>query len=329
MSAPARRLTVDEALALIGGGVVDLEIGIMRDVPLVVLEGERADPRLTALRWLPVVVAVEGDPERHPLRMMADVVVTADRLGEIETRVTANPQAAVTLVQVLRATRALSMRDGLALESMAFATLQGGTEFATWLAGQGRRVRRPDPSPAVLVERHEGTARLTLNRPRLRNALSVQLRDALVDALRAVTVDPDVAHVVVAANGPAFCIGGDLAEFGSGVDPATAHQIRQSANVAPYLVEIADRLTMEVHGPTVGAGVELAAFAATVRARPDATFSLPEVSMGLIPGAGGTVSLGHRIGVWRTAELALTGRPIDAATALAWGLVDEVSPPAT
>ncbi|MGI9602596.1 MAG: enoyl-CoA hydratase/isomerase family protein [Acidimicrobiales bacterium] len=325
MTSGVRRLTTDEALALIDGGVIDLEIGILRDTPLVVLEGDRPDPRLTALRWLPAVIAAEGELADHPLRMMADVVLPGPDLERAAAVIGANPQAAVTLVQVLRATRALSFRDGLTLESTAFASLQAGGEFAAWLAGQGKRVRRSDPSPAVVVTHEDRTARLTLNRPRLRNALSVEMRDALVESLRAVTVDPDIDQVVLAANGPAFCIGGDLAEFGSTPDPATAHQIRQTANVAPYLIEIADRLTVEVHGPVVGAGVELAAFAASVKARPDTTFLLPEVDMGLIPGAGGTVSLSHRIGVWRTAELALTTKTIDADTALRWGLVDEIN----
>ncbi|MEC8919542.1 MAG: enoyl-CoA hydratase/isomerase family protein, partial [Actinomycetota bacterium] len=74
----------------------------------------------------------------------------------------------------------------------------------------------------------------------------------------------------------------------------------------------------------VGAGTELAAFAGHLEATGSATFSLPEVSMGLIPGAGGTVSVPRRIGRQRTARMCLTGTTIDAQTALAWGLVDEV-----
>jgi enoyl-CoA hydratase/carnithine racemase len=76
----------------------------------------------------------------------------------------------------------------------------------------------------------------------------------------------------------------------------------------------------------VGSGVELAAFAGRVVAHPDTTFSLPELSMGLLPGAGGTVSLPGRIGRHRTAWLMLTGHRIDARTAQAWGLVDEIDP---
>ena len=79
---------------------------------------------------------------------------------------------------------------------------------------------------------------------------------------------------------------------------------------------------MRLHGPCAGAGIELAAFAGTVAADAGTTCWLPEVGMGLIPGAGGTVSIPRRIGRWRTLYLALTGHRIDVATALAWGLID-------
>ena len=83
---------------------------------------------------------------------------------------------------------------------------------------------------------------------------------------------------------------------------------------------------MYVHGSTLGGGIEMAAFADRIVADPGSTFGLPEVAIGLIPGAGGTVSLPRRIGRQRTAALGISGRSIDAATALEWGLVDEVSP---
>jgi enoyl-CoA hydratase/carnithine racemase len=78
----------------------------------------------------------------------------------------------------------------------------------------------------------------------------------------------------------------------------------------------------EVQGQVLGSGLEMAAFCGRVLCRPDAVFGLPELSLGLIPGAGGTVSVTRRIGRWRTAYLVLSGRTIDADIALAWGLVD-------
>ena len=74
----------------------------------------------------------------------------------------------------------------------------------------------------------------------------------------------------------------------------------------------------------MGAGIELAAFATRVSAHPEASIALPELALGLIPGAGGTVSVTRRIGRQRCAQLALHGGPISAGTALEWGLIDEI-----
>ena len=99
-----------------------------------------------------------------------------------------------------------------------------------------------------------------------------------------------------------------------------------SAEVRAWLLStIAERVTVHVHGACAGSGVELPAFAGQVIADRGTTFALPEVSLGLVPGAGGTVSLPARVGRHRTALLALIGRPIDVASAKAWGLVDAVA----
>ena len=81
----------------------------------------------------------------------------------------------------------------------------------------------------------------------------------------------------------------------------------------------------EVHGQVLGSGLEMAAFCGRVVCRPGATLGLPELSLGLIPGAGGTVSITRRIGRWRTAYLVLSGQTIDPQTALDWGLVDALT----
>jgi enoyl-CoA hydratase/carnithine racemase len=85
---------------------------------------------------------------------------------------------------------------------------------------------------------------------------------------------------------------------------------------------VADRVTAHLHGACVGSGIELPAFAGLVVAAPSTRISLPEVRLGLVPGAGGTVSITRRMGRHRTARLALTGEVLDAATARRWGLVD-------
>jgi enoyl-CoA hydratase/carnithine racemase len=94
---------------------------------------------------------------------------------------------------------------------------------------------------------------------------------------------------------------------------------------ARLLAGMAERVQVELHGACIGAGIELAAFARRVVARPDTRIHLPEIRMGLIPGAGGTASLPRRIGRQRTAFLALSGRWVDAETARAWGLVDALA----
>jgi enoyl-CoA hydratase/carnithine racemase len=100
--------------------------------------------------------------------------------------------------------------------------------------------------------------------------------------------------------------------------------VRTTRHAGVHLAHLADRVTAFVHGPCVGAGVELPAFAREVVARSDTTFLLPEVAMGLVPGAGGTASIPRRVGRHRAAHLALLGHRLDVATALAWGLVDRI-----
>jgi enoyl-CoA hydratase/carnithine racemase len=99
--------------------------------------------------------------------------------------------------------------------------------------------------------------------------------------------------------------------------------VRSARSLPLGALACSSKLTCFVHGAAIGAGVELAAFAQRLVASSDATFGLPEVAMGLIPGAGGTVSIARRIGRERLAALAITGDRIDAAAAAAWGLVDE------
>lgn len=163
---------------------------------------------------------------------------------------------------------------------------------------------------------------LALDRPENRNAFSATMRDALVEALAVAELDPAIERVHVDARGSAFSSGGDLTEFGSSRDLVRAHEIRQLRSVGAAIDRIRSKVTVQVHGPCVGAGVELPAFAGTVLAASDASFRLPELAMGLIPGAGGTVSLPRRIGRRRTAWLALLGAEVGVDQALAWGLVD-------
>ncbi|MEM7141617.1 MAG: enoyl-CoA hydratase/isomerase family protein [Actinomycetota bacterium] len=315
------RWSAAEARAAIASADLDRRIGAAIGVPAVVVDLETGDDGAdiaAALAALPVIGISTAD------HAAADWDLAEPSPDEVLDGVLATPLAAVTTAQTLRRTAALPTADGLFVESIAYATLQGGPEYGAWLATQGRRTRRDD-APRVRVDDDAGTAVVTLTRGRLRNLLDARMRDELVDALRALALDPG-RPIRLVGDGPGFCAGGDPAEFGSVSDSATAHLIRASANVAPHLVRVADRTEAIVHGPCIGAGVELAAFCSRVVARPDARFRLPETSMGLMPGAGGTVSIPRRIGRRRTLAWLLRGDEIDAASAFDWGLVDEIRP---
>lgn len=97
-------------------------------------------------------------------------------------------------------------------------------------------------------------------------------------------------------------------------------------SIARLLAAVAGRVEVRLHGACIGSGIELGAFAGRVSAAPDVSIGLPELGMGLIPGAGGTVSITRRIGRHRTCWLALSGARLDADTARSWGLVDAVAP---
>ncbi len=174
------------------------------------------------------------------------------------------------------------------------------------------------------VERNDDVLHITLDRPHRGNAVTAQLRDELTAALSLAVVDDSIRRVVLNGAGPSFSTGGDLDEFGSRSDPATAHVVRLARSPARLIHRLADRLEVSIHGYTLGGGIEMAAFAGTVIAAPGTQIGLPEIRIGLIPGAGGTVSLTRRIGRQRTTALAFSGSYLDAETALAWGLVDQI-----
>ena len=282
-----------------------------------------------AVHGLPVVLvgldATEGDGGEH-LSGLFDVAALDDaELDRLEAGVCEHPLASVSLALLLRDSGRRSIAEGLVAESAVYSMLQAGPEFASWRAHHEARPRRAETGPAVVVRRDGDQLRVTLSRPHVHNAVDTRLRDQLVDALVLAGSDPALTKVVLDGAGPSFCSGGDLDEFGSFPDPATAHITRLTRSAGRLLAGLADRVEVRVHGACLGAGIELAAFATRVVAAPDTSIGLPEVGLGLVPGAGGTVSIPRRIGRQRTAWLALTGERVDAATALAWGLVDDIS----
>ena len=293
-------------------------------------DGDISDEELALItHWLRlqplVVVGVTQSPQSSSHEWV-DVVVQEAEVETMTRAIMQNPMASLVLVQLLRSIGDLSFADALIAESLAYAVLQAGEEHATWLAANRGtfRARPIDPEDAVLMSRTESTLRLTLNTPQNRNALSAPMRDALSQALQLVLADASIKKVEVDGAGPVFSAGGDLSEFGSVANVALAHQIRGLRMPAKFLIPCRDRFEFWLHGACIGAGIEIPAFAATVCAAPDTTFRLPEIGMGLIPGAGGCVSITHRVGRQRAAYMALLGRTVLVEEALSWGLVDEV-----
>jgi enoyl-CoA hydratase/carnithine racemase len=250
-------------------------------------------------------------------------------LAELSDRVQHWPQAAAVCDDVLRAVDVEGPAfAGVITESLAYSTLQSGQEFGRWLAERGPVTLSDIPNP-VVAQRDDDTLYISFNRPQRHNAFSNDARAELLDMLSIAQLDTSVSEVVLAGNGPSFCSGGDLGEFGTFADPASAHLARTRHSPALALDELTRRLgracRAQVHGQVLGSGLEMAAFCGHVVCAPDATLALPELALGLIPGAGGTVSITRRIGRWRTAYLVLSGQPLDPRTALSWGLVDEIA----
>jgi enoyl-CoA hydratase/carnithine racemase len=325
------RISGEEFAAILDAGEVHERV-VESGAPVLLVEGDGLPDRLggrsmdSLATLAAVVVAVLSDSHRRP--EWADLVVgplSRDLEATLET-VRQNPMAAVTFAVLLRGGSSRSVTEGIVAESVAYGLLQGGPEFAQWRAGRPARVRPEEHSPAVLVSRSGDDLSITLDRPHVLNAFNAGMRDELIAALRVAALDPTIATVRLRGSGDSFCSGGDLEEFGSRPDPASAHLVRLQRNAAREMATVAGKTTAYIHGSTVGSGIELAAFAHRVVADPNTVVSLPEVRLGLIPGAGGTVSLPRRIGRHATLLLAL-GRPsIDAGTALEWGLVDEIGP---
>jgi hypothetical protein len=334
-------LTPAEALDVVRG---ELGLGLADRFwpgPLVV-DVTKANPELTALAEMSgalpcVVVGVAAQGTEAPKGF--DVLLCESmarrpwvHCDDLETSLSQlcagterSPEAAVALVQLLRMSEPLSLHHAVVAESFVYSTLQAGPGFRTWLETRDVPAERPaDEGEPVVVSRNGPELDIELHRPSVRNALNAAMRDALIDAFALVEVDPTIERARLHGSGPSFCSGGDLREFGTAPDPATAHIVRVSRSVGLALARCSDRVSVEVHGTCVGAGIEIPTFSRWVTATPDATFRLPEVEFGLIPGAGGTVSLPRRIGRHRTAFAALTGSTISALTAQDWGLVDEV-----
>jgi crotonobetainyl-CoA hydratase len=185
----------------------------------------------------------------------------------------------------------------------------------------------PGPATeAVLTELREHVLLVTLNRPEARNAVNGALTLGLGTALERAHTDPQVRAVVLTGAGDlSFCAGADLKAISRGQSlnpPGT--EAWGFAGMVQH--PISTPVVAAVNGQALGGGTELVLAADLAVAVDSATFGLPEVKRGLIAAAGGLVRLPEQLPRKVAMQLILTGDPIDAATALRWGLVNQVVP---
>jgi enoyl-CoA hydratase len=179
-----------------------------------------------------------------------------------------------------------------------------------------------EPAPAVLSERKGAVAWVTLNRAQAMNAINDEVRAQLPAAVRVADTDPAVRVIVIQGAGErAFCAGADVKGFAAPQSPAKSRQARLRGHWIDAFDDARKPLIAAIHGYCLGGGLEMA-LACDIRiAADDASFALPEVSRGTLPGAGGTQRLSRVIGTGRALDMLLSADRMTATDALHCGLV--------
>jgi len=188
----------------------------------------------------------------------------------------------------------------------------------------------------LLLEMDGDTARVTLNRPEVHNALSIEMSDMLVEAIQTIKRSTDVKFVVIKGAGKSFCAGDDITEMPNwmkdehgkmtqGANGVT-RRVRVYQDMANSLEEL-DKMTVSaVDGYAVGGGLEITMACDFVIATERAIWGMPEVDSGITPGWGGTTRLARYIGKRRTKEINIIGALMPAGRAVEWNLWNRVVP---
>jgi enoyl-CoA hydratase len=179
----------------------------------------------------------------------------------------------------------------------------------------------------VIYEKNGNIACVTLNRPQALNAFSVQMRDDLFEILGAIRVDDEVRAVLLKGAGDkAFCAGADLREFLTAPSAIKARHIRSVRDLWRLFMSMPQPLIAALHGYVLGSGIEMALFCDLRIATPDVVFGFPEVTLGILPAAGGTQTLPRILGLSGALDMLLTGRRLNAQEALSKGMVNQIVP---
>jgi enoyl-CoA hydratase len=180
------------------------------------------------------------------------------------------------------------------------------------------------PSTTITVTREHGYALIQLDRPEVLNAISLGLMNDLVGALEEADADDAVRCMIITGNDRAFAAGADIREMAE----STAVEMLARDQFARWerIRRISKPLIAAVGGFALGGGCELAMACDMIIASETARFGQPEITLGVIPGAGGTQRLTRAVGKAKAMEMVLTGRMITADEALRWGLINKVVP---
>jgi enoyl-CoA hydratase/carnithine racemase len=179
----------------------------------------------------------------------------------------------------------------------------------------------------IIYEKEANIARITLNRPRALNAYSIKMRDELFEVLGAINDDPEIRVVLLKGAGEkAFCAGADLSEFLTAPPPVFARRARFDRDIWGRFLSIDRPFIAALHGYVLGSGIEMSLCCDIRLCSADARFGLPEVTLGIIPAAGGSQTLPRMIGSSSALDILLTGRWLGADEALRLKLVNRVLP---
>jgi 2-(1,2-epoxy-1,2-dihydrophenyl)acetyl-CoA isomerase len=179
----------------------------------------------------------------------------------------------------------------------------------------------------VLVRDDAAVRTLTLNRPQKRNAIDIELRIALAEAIESADLDPAVRVIIVTGAGSAFCSGGDISTMQRMSPEHAIDRVQLAQRVIRAIWATPKPVLAAVEGPAYGAGTALAAACDRVVAAHDATFATTFTNIGLAGDMGISISLPARVGVPRARQMLMLPVPISASEALALGLVDAVAEP--
>ena len=180
------------------------------------------------------------------------------------------------------------------------------------------------PYTNIIVIKTDGYALIQFNRPEVLNAINMKLMEELVDALETMDKDDNVRAIILTGNEKAFAAGADIKEMAdaSAMDMLIRDQFARWDKIR----KIKKPIIAAVSGFALGGGCELAMTCDMIIASETAKFGQPEISIGTMPGAGGTQRLTRAVGKYKAMEMVLTGKMISAEEAMRWGLVNKIVP---